>query len=114
MIKEFKDKLTNFKKILNESEKLGMIREKELNKKKKKETKRKLNMLDDEIIDILEKLDENLTTLELRCRFCKKSYDFEKEIELRLSAKEKINEIERLKEDVKNQENEFFNIKTVF
>ena len=113
MIKEFKDKLTNFKKILNESEKLGMIREKELNKIKKK-TKRKLNMLDDEIIDILEKLDENLTTLELRCRFCKKSYDFEKETELRLSAKEKINEIERLKEDVKNQEDEFFNIKTVF
>ena len=113
MIKEFKDKLTNFKKILNEREKLGMIGEKELNKIKK-ETKRKLNMLDDEIIDILEKLDENLTTLELRCRFCKKSYDFEKEIELRLSAKEKINEIERLKEDVKNQKDEFFNIKTVF
>ena len=39
MIKEFKDKLTNFKKILNESEKLGMIREKELNKKKKNKQK---------------------------------------------------------------------------
>ena len=36
-------------------------------------------MLDDEINDILEKLDVGLTTLELRHRFCKKWYDFEKE-----------------------------------
>ena len=55
-------------------------------------------MLDDEINDILEKLDVNLTTLELRCIFCEKPYDFKKERELRLSAKEKINKIEGLKE----------------
>ena len=62
-------------------------------------------MLDDEINDILEKLDVNLTTLELRCIFCEKPYDFKKERELRLSAK-KINKIEGLKEEVENNEDE--------
>ena len=38
--------------------------------------------------NILEKLDVNLTTLELRSRFSQKPHDFEKERELRLSAKE--------------------------
>ena len=75
------------------------MREQEINEIKN-ETKRKLNMLDDEINDILEKLDVNLTTLELRCIFCEKPHDFEKERELRLSAKEKINKIEGLKEKV--------------
>ena len=68
------------------------MREQEINEIKN-ETKGKLNILDDEIYDILEKLDVNLTTLELRCIFCEKPHDFEKETELRLSAKEKINEI---------------------
>ena len=36
-------------------------------------------MLDDKTNDILEKLDVNLTTLELRCIFCEKPHDFEKE-----------------------------------
>ena len=62
------------------------MREQE-NNEIKNETKRKLNMLDDEINNILEKLDENLTTLKLRCIFCGKLYDFKKERELRLSAK---------------------------
>ena len=57
-------------------------------------------MLDDEINGILEKLDENLTTLELRCIFCEKPNNFKKEKELRLSAKENINKIEGLKEEV--------------
>ena len=65
-----------------------------------------MNILDDEINDILEKLDVNLTTLELRCIFCEKPYDFKKERELRLSAKEKINKIEGLKEEVENKEDE--------
>ena len=77
------------------------MREQEINEIKN-ETKRKLNMLDDEINDILEKLDVNLTTLELRCIFCEKPHDFEKERELRLSTKEKINEIKRLKEEAEN------------
>ena len=81
------------------------MREQEINEIKN-ETKRKLNMLDDEINDILEKLDVNLTTLELRCIFCEKPYDFKKERELRLSAKEKINKIEELKEKVENKEDE--------
>ena len=68
------------------------MREQEINEIKN-ERKRKLNMLYDEINDILEKLDLGLTTLELRCRFGEKSHDFEKEGELRLSAKEKTNEI---------------------
>ena len=63
-------------------------------------------MLNDEIRDILEKVDVNLTTLELRCNFCEKPHGFEKERELRLSAKEKINEIGRLKEEVQNKEDE--------
>ena len=72
----------------------------------KNETKRKLNMLDDEINNILEKFKVNLTTLELRCIFCEKPYDFKKEKELRLSAKEIINKIEGLKEEVENNEDD--------
>ena len=44
-------------------------------------------MLDDEISDIIEKLDVNTTTLGLRCRFYEKPHDFEKKRELRLLAK---------------------------
>ena len=63
-------------------------------------------MLHDEINDILGKLDVNSTTLKLGCMFCGKLYDFKKERELRLSAKEKITEIKRLKEKVENNEDE--------
>ena len=52
---------------------------------------------------MLEKLDVGLTTLELRRRFCEKSYDFEKERELRLSAKERINEIKILNKKKQKQ-----------
>ena len=55
-------------------------------------------MLDDEIKNILEKLDVNLTTLKLRCIFHEKPH----ERELRLSAKERTNEIKRLKEEAEN------------
>ena len=72
----------------------------------KNETKQKLNMLDDEINNILAKLDVNLTTLEVRCIFCEKQFSFRKERELRLSPKENINKIERLKEEVENKEDE--------
>ena len=66
-------------------------------------------MLDNEISDILEKLDAELTTLEIKCTFFKtfeKPHNFEKERKLRLSAKEKINEIERLNEEVKNKDDD--------
>ena len=101
MVEEFKDELSGLKIILNEAKKLGLLREQEMNEIKS-ETKRKLKMLYNEINYILEKLDVNLTTLELRCIFCEKPHDFEKERELRLSAKEKINEIKRLKEEAEN------------
>ena len=65
-----------------------------------------LNILDDEVSNILEKLDLNLMSLKLRCKFCEKPYDFKKERQLRLSAKDKINKIERLKEKVENNEDE--------
>ena len=68
---------------------MGEQQSNEIKNEMKNETNKKLNMLDDEINDISEKLDVNVTTLKLRCIFCGKPYDFEKERELRLSAKEK-------------------------
>ena len=75
---------------MNKIKKLNFLREQEINQIKN-ETKRKINMLDDEISNIFNKLDVDLLTVELRCRFCEKPHDFEKEKELRLSAKERIN-----------------------
>ena len=66
-------------------------------------------MLDDDISDILEKLDVGLMTSELRCRFYEKQYDFEKRRKLRLSAKERIHEIKRLKEEAKNNKDKLLN-----
>ena len=54
------------------------MREQEINEIKN-ETKGKLNILDNEINDILEKLDVNLTTLKLRCIFLGKPYNLKKE-----------------------------------
>ena len=102
MNEEFKDELRGLKKILDGMKKLEPLREQEVNEIKN-ETKRKLNMLDDEINNIVKKLHVNLMTLELRCMFFHKPYDFKKEIELRLSAKEKINKIEGLKEEVEKK-----------
>ena len=51
----------------------------------------------------------NLTILELRCRFCENHRILKKKRELRLSAKEKINEIKRLKEEVKIKEDKLLN-----
>ena len=67
--------LTNKYKLIGTKSKINEIKNK---------TKRKLNMLNDEINDILQKLDVNLTTLELRCIFCEKPYEFKNERELRL------------------------------
>ena len=88
MIKKFRKELKSLKTILNGTEKLEFSRILEINEIKN-EIKRKINMLDDEISNILEKLHVNLTTLKLRCKFCKKPYDFKKERELTLSAEEK-------------------------
>ena len=85
-IKELRDKLKDLN-TLNEIKKTELLKEQEINEIKN-QTKRKLNVLDDEISDILEKLDVNATILELRCLFCEKLHDFEKERKLRLLAKE--------------------------
>ena len=63
-------------------------------------------MLDDEIRNVKEKLEVNLTTLEIRYRFCKKPHDFERQRELRLSGKEQINEIAKIKAKTENNEDE--------
>ena len=86
MIERFKEELKDFKNILDKINELELLREQEINEIKN-ETKRKLNVLDDEIRDTLEKLDVNLMTVEWRSRSCKKLNDFEKERELRLLAK---------------------------
>ena len=91
--------------------KLKLLREQEINEIKN-ETNRKLNILDDEINDILEKLDVDLRTLRLKCNFFEKPYEqnsIEKERELRILAKKKKNETERLKEEAENNRDELLN-----
>ena len=70
-IKEFRDKLKSLKAILNKIKELGLFREQEINEIKN-ETKQESNMLDDETSKILEKLDVDLTTLRLKCKFFEK------------------------------------------
>ena len=70
-IKEFRDKLKSLKAILNKIKELGLFREQEINEIKN-ETKRESNMLDDETSKILEKLEVDLTTLRLKCKFFEK------------------------------------------
>ena len=53
-MKEFKNELKGFKKIRNKIKTLELLREQEINEIKN-ETKRQLNMLDDEISDISKK-----------------------------------------------------------
>ena len=106
IIEEFKDELKDFKNILDKINEPELLKEQEIDETKNK-TKRELSMLDDEISDILEKLDVNVKSLKLRCRFYEKPHDFEKGRELRLSAKEKIDEIKRLKEEVENNKDNF-------
>ena len=72
-IEEFRDKLKNLKNTLNEIKKLELLREQVINKIKN-EPERELSMLNDEMSNILEKVDVTLTTLELRCRFCEKRF----------------------------------------
>ena len=59
--------------------------------------------------NISENLDVDLTTLILRFEIFK---NFEREREVGLSAKEKMNKIERLKEEVQNNEDKLLDKKT--
>ena len=90
MIEEFKDELKSLKNIFNEIKKTRII--KRTRNKIRNETKRTLNILDDEVKNILEKLHVVLTTLITKYKFFEKPYDFEwveKERELRILAKKK-------------------------
>ena len=72
-------------------------------------------MLDVEINDILEKLDVYLTSLILKCKFFEKPYEYDsikKEGKLRILVKEEVNKIERLKEEVNNDEDELLDGET--
>ena len=67
-MEKIKNKLKSLKNMLNEIKKTRTT-SRTRNKWNKNETKRKLNMLDDEINDILEQLDGDLTNLRLKCEF---------------------------------------------
>ena len=91
MIEEFKEELKSLKNIFNEIKKLELLREQEINEIKN-ETKRKLNMLDDEINNILGKLYVDLAILRLKCEFFEKPHEYssiKKERKSRILAKKK-------------------------
>ena len=74
-MKEYKNELKDFKNILNKIKELELLGEQEKNKTKN-ETKKELSVLDDEISNALEKLNVDLTTLQLRCKFLWKTIWF--------------------------------------
>ena len=89
MTEEFKDEIEGLKNILTEIKKLELLREQEINGINN-ETKRKLNMLDDKINNILGKLYVDLATLRLKCDFFEKPYEYDyikKKGKLRILAK---------------------------
>ena len=64
---------------------------------------------------MFEKLNIDLTTLMTKCKFFGKPYHLEcvkKEKELRILANKRINEIKRLKEEVKNNEDKLLDSET--
>ena len=88
---------------LKELEKLKLLREKEI-KEIKNETKIKLNLLNYDINDTLKDLEFDLKYGLLKNRFFKSQSVYENETKLRVKVEEKINEIERLKGEVMNNE----------
>ena len=77
-VEKFRNELKNWKAVLKKIKELELLREQEIDEIKNETKKKELNMLDDQISVISEKLDVDLTTLELRCKFCEKRRDFEK------------------------------------
>ena len=75
--------------------KLELLEEQEINEIKN-ETKRKLNMLDDEINNRLGKFYVDLATLRIKCEFFQKPYE--------AVPWKRTSKTERLKEEVKNNE----------
>ena len=76
------------------------------------ETKINLNVLNYDKNDILKDSGFDLKHGLLKNRFFKRQNSYEDEIKLTLEAKEKINEIERLKEQVMNNEDKLLTAET--
>ena len=65
---------------------------------------KKLNELEIEKIEVLDNLKFELEYEWQKNRYCKRSDSYEDEVELRIEAKVRIDEINRLKEGVRNNE----------
>ena len=98
-------------KQLKELKEIELLREQEINEIKNV-TKIKINALNYEINDILKDLDFELKHGILKNRYFKRQNTYEYEIKLRFAAKEKINKIERLKEEVRYNEDILLNTDT--
>ena len=71
-----------------------------------------MNLLNYDINDILKDLEFDLKHGLLKNGFFKRKNSYEEKLKLRLEAKEKINETERLKEKVMNNEDELLTAET--
>ena len=103
MIKKFKDSRTDLKAILNEIEKIKIIRELEI-EEIKVITQKKLKKLEIEKIDELEEWHVKLRFGIIINRFFKKPNSIEDEIELKKITRKKINGVDRLETKVKEIE----------
>ena len=88
-----------------------MLRELEI-KDKKGEAKIKLNELEIEKNELLDNLKFELEYGSENNRYWKRSNSYEDEIELRIEVKVRIDEINRLKEEVRNNEDILLNSET--
>ena len=88
--------LVTLKVILEDIDKISIIKDLEINNKIKE--------LETEKIDELELLQEELRIMTLRNRFLGRPSKIEQEIDIRRQTKKKIDNIEKLKKEVKEQE----------
>ena len=103
MSKESKDELTNLKSILNEIENLEIIRKLEMDQAC--EIYKKNRRIRNKKKDILEELDENLSSLRLRNTYLWKTpTKIAEATELKNAARKKLNEIDKLGTELKEKE----------
>ena len=88
--------LVTLKVILEDIDKISIIKDLEINNEIKE--------LETEKIDELELLQEELRIMTLRNRFLGRPSKIEQEIDIRRQTKKKIDNIEKLKKEVKEQE----------
>ena len=88
--------LVTLKVILEDIDKISIIKDLEINNEIKE--------LETEKIDELELLQEELRIMTLRNRFLGRPSKIEQEIDIRRKTKKKIDNIEKLKKEVKEQE----------